>query len=63
MNEVSGRATTMFVLALLFLKQPKGNKTFNNLLTTYAVFIGAAMVALKYVPDSPFFIVGLADWC
>lgn len=55
-----GCPTTMFVLAILFLKYPKGNKTLYNLLTTYAVCIGAAMVALKYVPDIPFFIMGLA---
>jgi hypothetical protein len=50
----------MFVLAIPFLKYPKGNKTLYHLLTTSAVCIGAAIVALKYVPDIPFFIMGLA---
>ena len=48
-------------MSLLFLKYPAGNRTLFNLLTTYAVMVGAAMVALLYVPDIPFFFLGLAS--
>jgi hypothetical protein len=52
---------TMVTLSLLFLKYPAGNRTLFNLLTAYAVMVGAAMVALLYVPDIPFFFLGLAS--
>jgi len=51
-----GCPVTMVALSLLFLKYPAGNRTLFNLLTTYA-----AMVALLYVPDIPFFFLGLAS--
>lgn len=53
--------TIMLVLALLFLKYPAGNRPLYFMLTTYAVCVGAAMVGLKYVPDIPFFFIGLAS--
>jgi hypothetical protein len=56
-----GCPVTMVALSLLFLKYPAGNRTLFNLLTTYAVMVGAAMVALLYVPDIPFFFLGLAS--
>jgi hypothetical protein len=43
------------------LGQLAGNRRPLNLLTAYAVFVGAAMVALVYVPDIPFFVLGLAS--
>ena len=48
-------------MSLLFLKYPAGNRRLFHLLTGYAVFVGAAMVALLYVPDIPFFLLGLAS--
>jgi len=56
-----GCPTTMVPLSILFLKYPAGNRPLFHVLTVYAVCIGAAMVALKYVPDIPFFIIGLAS--
>jgi hypothetical protein len=56
-----GCPTTMVALSLLFLKYPAGNRRLFHLLTAYAVFVGAAMVALLYVPDVPSFILGLAS--
>jgi hypothetical protein len=56
-----GCPTTMVALSLLFLKYPAGNRRLFHLLTAYAVFVGAAMVALLYVPDIPFFVLGLAS--
>jgi hypothetical protein len=56
-----GCPVTMVALSLLFLKYPAGNRTLFNLLTAYAVMVGAAMVALLYVPDIPFFFLGLAS--
>ena len=50
----------MVALSLKFLKQPVGNRTLFNLLTTYAMLVGAATVALLYMPDIPFFL-GLAS--
>ena len=44
----------------MFLKHPAGNRTPFNLLTAYAMLVGAAMVALLYMPDIPFFL-GLAS--
>jgi hypothetical protein len=41
-------------VSLLFLKYPAGNRRLFHLLTAYAVFVGAAMVALRCVPDIPF---------
>jgi hypothetical protein len=58
---LKGCPTTMVALSLLFLKYPAGNRTLFNLLTAYAVLVGAAMVVLLYVPDVPFFILGLAS--
>jgi hypothetical protein len=49
-------------VSLLFLKYPAGNRRLFHLLTAYAVFVGAAMVALRCVPDIPFFILGLASF-
>ncbi|MCW4000398.1 MAG: hypothetical protein NWE93_09175 [Candidatus Bathyarchaeota archaeon] len=56
-----GCPTTMIPLALLFLKYPKTNRPLFYALTVYALFIGAAMVALQYVPDIPFFFIGVAS--
>jgi hypothetical protein len=56
-----GCPTTMVALAVLFLKYPAGNRRLFHLLTAYAVFVGAAMVALLYVPDIPFFVLGVAS--
>jgi hypothetical protein len=56
-----GCPTTMVALAVLFLKYPAGNRRLFHLLTGYAVFVGAAMVALLYVPDIPFFVLGAAS--
>jgi hypothetical protein len=56
-----GCPTTMVALSLLFLKYPAGNLRLFHLLTGYAVIVGAAMVALLYVPDIPFFVLGLAS--
>ncbi|MBN2090072.1 hypothetical protein JW964_10670 [candidate division KSB1 bacterium] len=54
-----GCPTTLVPLALLFLKYPAGNRPLFYALTTYAVIVGFAMVMLKYVPDIPFFAMGL----
>jgi hypothetical protein len=51
----------MIPLSLLFLKYPKTNKPLYYALMMYALLIGAAMVALQYVPDIPFFFLGLAS--
>jgi len=56
-----GCPTTMVALSLLFLKYPAGNQPLFYVLTAYAVCVGAAMVALRYVPDIPFFLIGLAS--
>jgi len=56
-----GCPTTMIPLSLLFLKYPSGNRPLFYALTAYSVFIGAAMVALRYIPDIPFFLLGLAS--
>ncbi|QIN78450.1 hypothetical protein GBA65_07835 [Rubrobacter marinus] len=56
-----GCPTTTVALSLLFLKYPAGNRMLFQVLTAYAVMVGAAMVALLYVPDIPFFILGLAS--
>lgn len=56
-----GCPTTMVALSLLFLKYPAGNRPLFHVLTAYAVMVGAAMVALLYVPDIPFFFLGLAS--
>jgi hypothetical protein len=56
-----GCPTTLVPLALLFLKYPAGNRPLFYALTAYASIIGLAMVALKYVPDIPFFFMGLAS--
>ncbi len=45
----------------MFLKYPAGNHGLFYALTAYAVCIGAAMVALQYLPDIPFFFLGLAS--
>jgi hypothetical protein len=54
-----GCPTTLVPLALLFLKYPSGNRPLFYALTAYAVIVGFAMVMLKYIPDVPFFIMGL----
>ena len=56
-----GCPTTMVPLSILFLKYPAGNHGLFYALTAYAVCIGAAMVALRYLPDIPFFFLGLAS--
>jgi hypothetical protein len=56
-----GCPVTMVALSLLFLKYPAGNRTLFNRLTAYAVMVGAAMVALLYVPDIPFFVLGVVS--
>lgn len=56
-----GCPTTMIPLSLLFLKYPKTNKPLYYALIMYALLIGAAMIALQYVPDIPFFFLGLAS--
>lgn len=56
-----GCPTTMIPLSLLFLKYPKTNKPLYYALMMYALLIGAAMVALQYVPDIPFFFLGLSS--
>jgi hypothetical protein len=56
-----GCPTTIIPLTLLFLKYPKTNKPLYYALMMYALFIGAAMVALQYVPDIPFFFLGVAS--
>jgi hypothetical protein len=55
-----GCPTTMIPLCLLFLKYPKTNKPLYYSLAVYALLIGAAMIALQYVPDIPFFFLGVA---
>lgn len=54
-----GCPTTLVLLTVLFLRFPGGNRPLFYSLTAYAVVVGAAMVALKYVPDIPFFVFGL----
>jgi hypothetical protein len=54
-----GCPTTMIPLSILFLKYPAGNRPLFYALTVYAVCVGAAMVALQYLPDIPFFFIGL----
>jgi hypothetical protein len=54
-----GCPTTLVPLALMFLNYPSGNRPLFHALTAYAAIIGLAMVALKYVPDIPFFMMGL----
>jgi hypothetical protein len=54
-----GCPSTLVPLALLFLKYPSGNRPLFYALTAYAVIVGFAMVMLKYVPDIPFFAMGL----
>jgi hypothetical protein len=54
-----GCPTTLVPLALMFLNYPAGNHPLFHALTAYATIIGLAMVALKYVPDIPFFIMGI----
>lgn len=54
-----GCPTTLVPLALLFLKYPDGNHPLFYALTAYAVIIGFAMVMLMYIPDIPFFAMGL----
>ena len=54
-----GCPTTLVLLAFLFLRYPAGNRPLFHALTAYAVIVGLAMVALKYVPDIPFFLMGL----
>jgi hypothetical protein len=56
-----GCPTTMLALSLLFLKCPAGNRQLFYVMTMYGVFVGAAMVALLYVPDIPFFFLGVAS--
>jgi hypothetical protein len=56
-----GCPTTMVALSLLFLVYPSGDRRLFHLLTAYAVFADAAMVALLYVPDIPFFVLGVAS--
>jgi hypothetical protein len=56
-----GCPTTMVPLSILFLKYPAGNRPLFYALTVYAVCIGAAMVGLRYVPDIPFFFIGLVS--
>ena len=54
-----GCPTTLVPLALLFLKYPAGNRSLFHALTAYAVIVGFAMVMLMYIPDIPFFAMGL----
>lgn len=54
-----GCPTTLVPLALFFLKYPDGNRPLFYALTAYAVSVGFAMVMLRYVPDIPFFVMGL----
>ena len=54
-----GCPTALVSLAVLFLNYPAGNRPLFYALTTYAVIIGLAMVALKYLPDIPFFTMGI----
>jgi hypothetical protein len=54
-----GCPTTLVLLTVLFLRYPSGNRLLFNALTAYAVVVGAAMVALRYVPDIPFFAFGM----
>lgn len=56
-----GCPTTMIPLSILFLKYPSGNHPLFYALTAYAVCVGAAMVALRYIPDIPFFFIGIAS--
>lgn len=57
-----GCPTTMVPLAIMFLKYPSGNRSLFYALTTYATIIGFAMAVLsQYVPDIPFFFIGLAS--
>jgi hypothetical protein len=56
-----GCPTTMIPLSILFLKYPAGNRPLFYALTVYAVCVGAAMVGLQYVPDIPFFFIGLVS--
>jgi hypothetical protein len=57
-----GCPTTMVPLAIMFLKYPSGNRPLFNALTAYATIIGFAMAVLtQYVPDIPFFFIGLAS--
>ena len=54
-----GCPTTQVPLALMFLNYPSGNHPLFYALTAYATIIGLAMVSLKYIPDIPFFIMGM----
>jgi hypothetical protein len=54
-----GCPTTLVMLSLLFLNYPKGNRAVFHALTAYSVIVGFAMVMLKYIPDIPFFIMGV----
>lgn len=54
-----GCPTTLVPLALFFLKYPEGNHPLFYALTAYAVIVGFAMVMLMYIPDIPFFVMGL----
>jgi hypothetical protein len=56
-----GCPTTMVLLALLFLKYPAGNRPLFYTLTAYATINGLGMVGLMYIPDIPFFFIGLAS--
>lgn len=59
--DLIGYPTTMIQLSLLFLKYPKTNKPLYYALIMYALLIGAAMIALQYVPDIPFLFLGVAS--
>ena len=54
-----GCPTTLVPIAIMFLKYPSGNRPLFYALTAYAVIVGLAMVSLKYVPDIPFFAMGM----
>lgn len=57
-----GCPTTMVPLAILFLKYPAGNRPLFYALTAYAAMIGFVMtVLMRYVPDIPFFFIGLVS--
>jgi multisubunit Na+/H+ antiporter MnhC subunit len=54
-----GFPATPIPLAILFLRYPAGNRPLFYALIAYAVVVGLAMVSLKYVPDVPFFAMGV----
>ena len=49
----------MFVLSIMTMKYPEGNRKLFKLFTVYALFIGTATVMSGWLPDIPFIVLGL----